>query len=283
MRPLEARAGREAVKGSVTVWRPWQLKPLELFQAVSASNPLCQQLTQEYRLVCIQSGTAFYRYRNTSSEVVNGAFYVHEPGETLSYQPKDSTFHCLFIDPAWLQQFATEQFQWKQPLPHFPNHGLFDPSVSQALRDLATRSLAPTSRLQQEETLLHLFAPLLLSHAEDAGALPQPGWKHPAIKRTKAYLEEHYAEEVALQELAGVVNMSPFHLAHVFRREVGLPPHAYQTKLRLARAKTLLAQGFDVGSVAHETGFFDQMHFTRQFKRHYQVTPGSYRKTARLY
>ncbi|WP_220201199.1 helix-turn-helix domain-containing protein [Reticulibacter mediterranei] len=106
------------------------------------------------------------------------------------------------------------------------------------------------------------------------------GWEHPTIKRAKEYLREHYAEEVPLQELADAVNMSPFHLARLFRQMVGLPPHAYQTQLRLASAKTLLAQGYSVGYVAHETGFFDQSHFTQQFRRHFLLTPGSYRKTA---
>ncbi|QBD77618.1 AraC family transcriptional regulator [Ktedonosporobacter rubrisoli] len=264
------------------MWRPWQLKSFELFHAVATSGPLCQQLTQEYRLVCIQAGAAHHRYRNTRDQVANGAFYVIEPGETLGYQPKDSTFYCLFIDPAWLQQFATEQLQREQLLPHFSSRPLFDPSVSQAMHDLAARSLTPASRLQQEETLLHLFAPLLVRHAEDAGTLPRFGNEHPAVKLTKEYLQEHYAEEVALQELARVVNMSPFHLSHIFHQAVGLPPHAYQTRLRLARAKTLLTQGYYVGYVAHETGFFDQSHFSEQFKRHYQVTPGNYRKTTRF-
>lgn len=106
-------------------------------------------------------------------------------------------------------------------------------------------------------------------------------WEHPAIKRTKAYLQAHYAQEVSLQELAAVANLSPFHLARVFRQTVGLPPHAYQTKLRLARARTLLAQGYDVGYVAHETGFFDQSHFSQQFRRHFLITPGNYRKIVR--
>ena len=87
---------------------------------------------------------------------------------------------------------------------------------------------------------------------------------------------------MTLRELAGVVNMSPFHLSRAFRQAIGLPPHAYQTKLRLARAKTLLAQGYEAGYVASETGFFDQSHFTQQFKRHYLMTPGNYRKTARF-
>jgi AraC-like DNA-binding protein len=126
--------------------------------------------------------------------------------------------------------------------------------------------------------LLHLFASSLLLHAEEAGGQPQLEWEHPVIKRTKAYLQEHYAEEVHLQELASTVNMSPFHLTRVFRQTVGLSPHAYQMQLRLGHARTLLAQGYDVGYVAHETGFFDQSHFTLQFRRHFLMTPGSYRK-----
>lgn len=107
---------------------------------------------------------------------------------------------------------------------------------------------------------------------------PQPSREHPAIKRTKAYLEAHYTEEVTLQALAWEANLSPFHLTRLFRQTVGLSPHAYQTQLRLARARTLLEQGHDVGYVAAETGFFDQSHFTQQFKRHFFVTPASYRK-----
>src|SRR5262249_9088717 len=156
--------------------------------------------------------------------------------------------------------------QREQSLPHFPSHLLVDPSLSRAVRDLAVRSQAPVSRLQQEETLLHLLALLLLFHAQDQAALPQLGREHPAISHTKEYLHAHYTEEVALQELASVANMSPFHLSRVFRQAVGLPPHAYQIQLRLARAKTLLAQGYEAGYVASETGFFDQSHFTQQFK-----------------
>ncbi len=284
MGPLAAGEGRKEIKGSVTIWRPWQLKPLELFQGVAFPTPSCQHVTQEYLLICMQSGRAFLQSRNTriNGPVVDGMLLVVEPGETWTCHSKDATFHSLFIDPTWLRQFGSELFQREQPLPHFPSEAFLDPSLSQAIRDLAARSLAPVPRLQQEEMLQHLLAPLLLSHAQDTRALPQLEWKHPAIKGAKAYLEAHYVEDVALQELAGVANMSPFHFSRLFRQAVGLPPHAYQTKLRLARAKTLLAQGREIGSVASETGFFDQSHFTQQFKRHYLVTPGSYRKTARF-
>ncbi|GCE06749.1 helix-turn-helix domain-containing protein [Dictyobacter aurantiacus] len=284
MKLLEASAGREAVKGSVTVWRPWQIKQFELFQGVAVSTPSRQLLIQEYLIICAHSGTADFQYRNArfSGPLINGTLCVVEPGESWTGQKKDFTFYRLTIDPAWLQQFATELLHREKSLPHFPSQTFFDPSLSQAVYDLARRSQAPASRLQQEETLLHLVASLLLSHAENARILPQSGREHPAIKHTKDYLQAHYAQEVSLQELGGLVHMSPFHLARVFRQAVGLPPHAYQTELRLARARTLLAQGYDVSFVASETGFFDQSHFTQQFKRRYLVTPGTYRKTARF-
>ena len=122
-----------------------------------------------------------------------------------------------------------------------------------------------------------------MNHSREDAMTGNDSREHPAVKRSKAYLQVHYTEEITLQELAQVANLSPFHLARLFRQGVGLPPHMYQTQLRLVHAKTLLAQGFDVSYVALEMGFCDQSHFARQFKRHFLATPGSYRKIARFY
>jgi len=274
----------ESIKDSVTVWRPWQLKQFELCQAVSVSTPARKFLAQEYMIVSVQSGALDFRYRNacTRGQAVDGTLYVIEPGEVWSCQSEELSFSHILIDPTLLQQTATELFQRGQSLPHFPKHALFDPSLSMILRHLAASSLAPVSRLQQDEMLLRLLAQFLLSHAEEGRTLPRTGREHAATRYTKEYLEAHYAEEISLQELADMVNINPFHLIRVFRQDVGLPPHAYQIQLRLAHARTLLAQGFTASYVATETGFFDQPHLTQQFKRYFLVTPGSYSTIAKF-
>lgn len=272
-----------SIESSVKLRHPWQLNQLELLQGNALTNPRCQRFAQEYVIGTVQSGAAILQYRNTSYEVTAGALYVIEPGEAWACQSKDLTFQHLFVAPDLLKRVATEDVECEKSLPHFPHLILFDTPLSTALRDLYARSTAPTSRLQQQEMLLHTLAQLLLSHAENRGGLRKIGWERPAIKRAKEYLEEHYAEDVSLEELASVANLSVFHLSRVFRQTVGLPPHAYQTQIRIARAKTLLAQGFPAGYAANETGFFDQTHFTRQFKRRVGVTPGTYQKTAKLY
>jgi AraC-like DNA-binding protein len=57
---------------------------------------------------------------------------------------------------------------------------------------------------------------------------------------------------------------------------VGVPPHAYQIQLRIARARHLLALGMPPSAVAAEVGFHDQSHFIRHFKRVLHVTPGEF-------
>ena len=71
--------------------------------------------------------------------------------------------------------------------------------------------------------------------------------------------------------------MSAYYLNRVFRAEIGMPPHEYQTQVRIDRGKHLLAKGLPVHRVAAELGFYDQGHFTRQFGRLLGYPPSAYR------
>ncbi len=62
----------------------------------------------------------------------------------------------------------------------------------------------------------------------------------------------------------------------VFRQETGLPPHTYLIQLRINQAKAHLQAGETIAEVAAATGFSDQSHLTRRFKRIVGVTPGQY-------
>jgi transcriptional regulator GlxA family with amidase domain len=98
----------------------------------------------------------------------------------------------------------------------------------------------------------------------------------PAVARARSELQTRWAESVPLRELAAVAGLSKCHLVHLFHREVGLPPHAYQIQLRLVRARTLAATGMPLAEVAARTGFADQSHLTRHFKRVTGLPPGQY-------
>jgi AraC-like DNA-binding protein len=100
--------------------------------------------------------------------------------------------------------------------------------------------------------------------------------EHAAVRRTAAHLTERWNERVLLAELAGVAGLSRFELVRRFGAQVGLTPHAFQTNLRIGRARALLAAGRPPAEVAAECGFADQAHLTRTFRAAVGVTPGRY-------
>jgi AraC family transcriptional regulator len=105
------------------------------------------------------------------------------------------------------------------------------------------------------------------------------GLSHAQCRLLNQYLEENLERNISLAELAGVVQLSVFHFTRKFRTEFGRPPHAYVMSKRIERAKGQLAQrNVPLKVVAASSGFSDQSHMTRLFRRLLGVTPAEYRR-----
>jgi len=96
------------------------------------------------------------------------------------------------------------------------------------------------------------------------------------IARVVDYLRTHYAENVALEDLAGVAGMNRFVLLRQFRDQVGVTPHQYLRIRRVVMAKLHLRAGMPLAEIASACGFFDQSHMTREFKRRTGLTPTAF-------
>ncbi len=97
-----------------------------------------------------------------------------------------------------------------------------------------------------------------------------------AVARALEALHERVTEGISLDALAAHAGMDKFHLCRAFRTQVGLPPHAYLTHLRVTRARQLLARGLTAAEVATRVGFYDQSQLSRHFRRAVGMTPGQY-------
>ena|SRR5579883_2748413 len=108
--------------------------------------------------------------------------------------------------------------------------------------------------------------------------------ERPRLRKTVDYLQENYASKISIYELANVACISPYHFLRIFRRAYRMSPHAYLTQIRLSRARALLRESdMDLAGCAAVTGFSDQSHLVRNFKRVYGVTPGQYAVAVRTY
>jgi AraC-like DNA-binding protein len=94
------------------------------------------------------------------------------------------------------------------------------------------------------------------------------------IETVKGYIHTHLHEPLGLSELAAGCGFSIYYFARRFKQVTGLSPKQYVLTKRLEWAYTLLAQGnVTVSDVAHQTGFTDQSHLVRYFKKQWGITP----------
>ncbi len=94
------------------------------------------------------------------------------------------------------------------------------------------------------------------------------------------YVDENLDRNIMLADLAGLVQLSVFHFLRKFRTEFGCPPHAYVMRRRIEHAKRQLARrDIPLKIVAADSGFSDQSHMTRLFRRLLGTTPAQYRNS----
>jgi AraC family transcriptional regulator len=135
------------------------------------------------------------------------------------------------------------------------------------------------------ESLANVLAVhLLRNYAEVNSGGPRfgGGLSGRRLRRVTDYMAENYERDLSLVEMARVAGVSPFHFAREFKRAAGAAPHQYLIRLRVERAKALLAEGrLPLAEVSLRTGFSSQSHFTRLFHRLTGETPKSYREMLR--
>ena len=98
------------------------------------------------------------------------------------------------------------------------------------------------------------------------------------LNRVLDFMRQNYARDTRLWELAQLAGMSPHYFCELFKQSTGLSPHQYFLQQRIARAKECLRNPeVTVSQVAASTGFADQSHFTKVFRRIVGITPAQFR------
>ena len=100
------------------------------------------------------------------------------------------------------------------------------------------------------------------------------------IRRATECLEADFADALSLVQLAAKAQMSRSHFALTFREFTGHTPHQYLLLVRLDHARKLMVQGnpvLSLAEIAAASGFFDQAHLNRHFRRFFGTTPGAFR------
>ena len=138
-------------------------------------------------------------------------------------------------------------------------------------------------------TFLHWFrrragcTPLEYRESQgDQNAQRMPGGSRAHIDyvvRAQAYLQENFRGEVRVATLAEHLNITPDHLARVFKQQTGETIRQALLRMRLDAAKEELLQSrVSIGRIAQETGFSTESAFANRFRKRFGMSPGEFRR-----
>lgn len=223
----------------------------------------------------------------------NGKIYPFKPGVMFATGPED--VHRIRSYPKGMSKYW---FLFRIPKDGFPLLNLPSKeaaSLTDALMSIVNRPFAGTDEVKRlfkklfslcdtlppgtSERSLRLRSVVLalLLAVVDAASATSYDRAEVRLCRLVEEMRKHPERAYPLDRISESLGFSPSNLLVRFKRLTGLPPHAFLLQCRIDRAKTMLAEGVSVGSVAHQLGFSSSQHFSSQFKAATGFSPTGWR------
>jgi AraC-like DNA-binding protein len=261
-------------------WRLDEFGGVDLLRADASSHRYARHSHEGYALGVVEAGAHAFAARGAVWTAIPGRIVIVNPDDAHDGGPaaRDGrySYRMIYVGAGVLTAALAEATGQPAAIPFFPDQVVDDPALADRLSALHRALEQPEARLEREALLITALVALARRHAT-AAPPGVPGASSPrAVATARDYLAAHFAEDLSLAALASRAGVDRFHLLRAFRRALGLPPHLYQTQLRLRHAKQLMLAGEPPAMAAAAAGFADQSHLIRKFKAAYGVTPGQY-------
>lgn len=220
--------------------------------------------------------------------ICKGTEYAIHPGDILIFNPYDThsceqidaeslDYRCLNISTSVIKKIMQE-IQGEENLPYFQQNVLNDEAIANVLKELHMNILEQDKEFKKEELFLYLIELLLKTNSDIA--FPSAKTDTSAeIQTICEYLENNYTKVIRLETLSQMTHKSKYQLLRIFTKEKGITPYHYLETIRINEAKSFLEKEIEPIEVAVLTGFSDQSHFTKSFKKRIGLTPKQYMKS----
>ncbi|MFG1861762.1 AraC family transcriptional regulator [Microbispora bryophytorum] len=239
---------------------------MRLVKASFRTHRFVPHAHSEYAVAAIERGVEAVRYRGATEHAHAGSLLLLDADTIHAGRPgiaEGWDYRVFYLPPVLLAELAGHRPTFRVPTP-------YDPRLAARLIRLHRRRDQDSLAAQEEFEALCTEILVRYTRRGIAPAPPVP------VRRVQRHLAEDLRLTPSLDELAEVAGLPRFRLLRAFRRETGVTPHGYLLQLRLRRAQQLLTAGHTVARAAAESGFYDQAHLHRHFRRTFAATPGRF-------
>lgn len=216
-----------------------------------------------------------------------GQEYDLNAGDLILFNPRDNhycapiggellDYRAVNIQSGVMLEIAKEITR-KNYTPYFTKNVIYQSEIALSVAEVYEAILMDMPKLKKEEALFYLIEQILQEYSVPFEKIEKTG-PNKQTKMLCQYMEQHFSENITLDDLASMIGAGKSYLLRSFTKEIGVSPYRYLQTIRIERAKALLEQGIGPIDVAGMTGFSDQSHFTNYFKEFIGLTPKQYQR-----
>lgn len=245
---------------------------IERLEARLAGRAFAPHRHDTYAIGITLAGVQRFRYRGVQRTCLPGQVHVLHPDELhdgAAGTPAGFAYRIVYVDPALIQQALGGR-----PLPFVAEPVLAAAALPDALPPALWQLEAPLDTLDAVE-LTGALADLLARAARLSHAAPR-ALRLPGLLRVRERLVADPTTRPSIESLEAASGLDRWALARQFRAAFGTSPSRFRTLRQLDRARRAIRAGSTLAAAAADAGFADQAHLSRQFKRAYGLTPGSW-------
>jgi AraC-like DNA-binding protein len=267
---------------ALAYWRRQDLENTTLMQARYGPFKWEKHVHDEQVVVISEHGAGEVQTRRGRDLGGPGTVWVFAPGEYHFGKVEEGgewQYRALYLDRAALDTIAGHLGIENRDLVLKP--GLHDdPEMARML--LRIHAFEGGERSAEQVAWTDTLAALFERYGDPRPFFDERYVRGAALNRARDYVAEHFRDDISVDDLARLVNLSRYHFIRAFRSAFGIPPHGYLNQTRLQHARKLLLAGRTAMDAAIESGFYDQSRLNNLFKRAYGVTPAQYAHLGRL-
>jgi AraC-like DNA-binding protein len=252
-----------------------QLQNLEIGRTTYIDYEFPRHLHETYVIEVVIEGTVEFDCA--------GKRHIAPPGSIILIHPEDVhtgrsicnqevTYWSFCPSAEWMQWFL-RTIDYPERTVVFQSPTMNDPKIARLLKASHDAFQNELEVLHSESLMTLAFSYLLENQRSSVRQHNEPR----AIYNAKQYLNAKFSQQIHLTDLAQASGLSSFYFLRSFQKATGLTPHEYLCNLRVERARKMLATGASISDTAVQTGFVDQSHLHRHFRRLLGITPGKYR------
>lgn len=270
----------ESWRSRARYWRLPTLGALELLRADFSTQRFRRHRHPGYAIGVVTRGAERFFCRGGHHVAEEAAIIAVNPGEVHDGEAArwdGWRYRMMYPTEEFMVSVARELWRGHTSPPKLVRPVIADRELASAFLEAHRAGEDAASRLSAETGILTFLATLLQRHSDVTGSPAPPAARETRhLQRVLDFIDASLALDLSLDTLAETAGINRFHFLRIFKRTVGTTPHAYVTERRVARGKTLLAQGFSVADAALAVGFFDQSHFANRFRQTYGMTPRTF-------